>query len=82
MLLEAELVLVQNGQAEVAWSVWLSEAEAYWDLLSEADQHLVGTPRDILNRWALNGSYFLELDESRDLLRIRPADLPSVERPS
>ena len=81
MLLEAELGLVQSGQVVVPWSVWLSAAEAYWDLLSEADQRLVGTPRDILNRWGLNGSYFLEVDETQDLLRIRATDLPSAEQP-
>ena len=77
MLLEAELGLIQNGKVEVSWSAWLSAAEAYWDMLSEADQRLVGTPRDILNRWALNGNYFLELDEKRDHLRVRKMNLPN-----
>ncbi len=76
LLLEAELDLVLRGRAEARWSAWLSAAEAFHADLCEVDRRLVGTPRDILNRWALNGGYFLELDEAADRLRIHAPHLP------
>lgn len=73
-LLEAELDLIERGKAELGWSDLLSAAEAYWNELSLNDQRLLGTPRDILNRWALNGSFFLELDEALDRLSVHTSD--------
>ena len=77
VLLEAEVGLALYGRVEVSWSTWLAAAEGFHTSLCVADQNLLGTPRDILNRWALNGTYFMELDEVKDRLRICAMDWPS-----
>lgn len=71
LLIKAEMELAQNGRVKGSWVAWLSAATAYREMLPEADQCMVGTPRDILNRWVLNGGYSLDLDEDRNILLIR-----------